>query len=79
MLWVALYFGWIGESICEWKEGWKKGWMNEWINEWMFRVSTEVSGGYEECTKDGILISDIFCLPKNYRKDVPPHSKQILF
>ncbi|XP_023341302.1 gamma-aminobutyric acid receptor subunit pi isoform X1 [Eurytemora carolleeae] len=39
-----------------------------------FTVSTEVSGGYEECTKDGILISDIFCLPKNYRKDVPPHT-----
>ena len=50
-------------------------WMNEWMNECMYRVSTEVSGGYEECTKDGILISDIFCLPKNYRKDVPPHSK----
>ena len=48
---------------------------DECMNEWMFRVSTEVSGGYEECTKDGILISDIFCLPKNYRKDVPPHSK----
>ena len=49
--------------------------MNEWMYVCMYRVSTEVSGGYEECTKDGILISDIFCLPKNYRKDVPPHSK----
>ena len=57
---------------------WKYRWRDEWMNEWMFRVSTEVSGGYEECTKDGLLISDIFCLPKNYRKDVPPHSKQIL-
>lgn len=27
---------------------------------------------FSDCIKDGLLVSEVFCLPNNYRKDVPP-------
>ena len=30
---------------------------------------------FSDCVKDGLLVSEVFCLPRNYRKDVPPNSK----
>ena len=40
---------------------------------WVSSVATN----YEECLRTGQVISDVFCLPDTYRKDVPPHSKKI--
>ena len=30
---------------------------------------------YLQCTKSALVVSEVFCLPKDYRKDVPPPSK----
>jgi hypothetical protein len=30
---------------------------------------------FSDCIKDGLLVSEVFCLPNNYRKDVPPTSE----
>ena len=30
---------------------------------------------FVECTKSALVVSEVFCLPKDYRKDVPPPSK----
>jgi hypothetical protein len=32
---------------------------------------------FQRCLTDGQVLSDVFCLPSNYRKDVPPKSKNI--
>jgi len=29
---------------------------------------------YDECVKDGLVVSQVFCLPSSYRKDVPPQT-----
>ena len=34
---------------------------------------------FTACTKDALVVSEIFCLHADYRKDVPPPSKNILF
>ena len=33
---------------------------------------------YTACTKDALVVSEIFCLHADYRKDVPPPSKFLL-
>ena len=38
---------------------------------------SSVASNYEECLRTGQVISDVFCLPDTYRKDVPPHSKML--
>jgi hypothetical protein len=30
---------------------------------------------FKECTKSALVVSEVFCLPSDYRKDVPPPSK----
>ena len=30
---------------------------------------------FKECTKSALVVSEVFCLPADYRKDVPPPSK----
>ena len=32
---------------------------------------------FVECTKSALVVSEVFCLPKDYRKDVPPPSKML--
>ena len=34
-----------------------------------------VGSNFSSCISSGKVISDIFCLPSNYRKEVPPKSK----
>ena len=33
---------------------------------------------YLKCTKSALVVSEVFCLPKDYRKDVPPPSKILI-
>ena len=33
---------------------------------------------FTACTKDALVVSEIFCLHADYRKDVPPPSKKML-
>lgn len=37
------------------------------------------SVSYEDCLADPDVISEAFCLPKGYRKDVPPSSESGLW
>ena len=30
---------------------------------------------FNRCTQDALVVSEVFCLPSDYRKDVPPPSK----
>ena len=30
---------------------------------------------FEACMKNALVVSEVFCLPSDYRKDVPPPSK----
>ena len=32
---------------------------------------------FTACTKDALVVSEVFCLHKDYRKDVPPPSKNL--
>jgi len=36
--------------------------------------STKPEDDYEFCSKTGVIVSEVFCLPDSYRKDVPPPS-----
>jgi len=42
----------------------------------LFNLVLIISGGsvFSDCVKDGLLVSEVFCLPRNYRKDVPPNT-----
>ena len=31
---------------------------------------------FNRCTRDALVVSEVFCLPSDYRKDVPPPSKK---
>ena len=42
----------------------------------LFGVVSFVRSDYNTCLKTGQVVSDVFCLPSNYRKDVPPKSKK---
>ena len=33
---------------------------------------------FVKCTKSALVVSEVFCLPKDYRKDVPPPGKLLL-
>ena len=39
-------------------------------------VVSFVRSDYNTCLRTGQVVSDVFCLPSNYRKDVPPKSKK---
>ena len=39
---------------------------------------TSSSKDYSACVNDSLVVSEVFCLPSNYRKDVPPPSKTCL-
>ena len=41
-------------------------------------VSFVLGTDYRECLKTSQVVSDVFCLPNNYRKEVPPTSTYIL-
>merc|ERR1711976_64088 len=40
----------------------------------LFGLITMVLCDYEDCLKNSQVVSDVFCLPASYRKDVPPSS-----
>jgi hypothetical protein len=46
-----------------------------------FRLSLALSGkdedvaAFKACMEDALVVSEVFCLPSDYRKDVPPPSK----
>ena len=42
----------------------------------LFGVVSFVRSDFNTCLKTGQVVSDVFCLPSNYRKDVPPKSKK---
>ena len=33
---------------------------------------------YQDCVENSLVVSEVFCLPADYRKDVPPPSKELL-
>ena len=50
-----------------------------WPNDHLCRLLGVVSfvrSDYNTCLRTGQVVSDVFCLPSNYRKDVPPKSKK---
>ena len=64
------------ERVSRWKK-----WQNS-----SFSLSTQLSEEdsleeeeYQKCLKNALVVSEVFCLPSDYRKDVPPPSKSLYF